>query len=72
MLPEANDSESQLSKYLAWKDKDEAKPIPKKDEKLKDDDNKIKDEAPDWKDKKNDDTHEYEYSDNKDEDDKNW
>ncbi len=70
MLPESkptDDSETQLSKYLAWKDKDEVKTIPK--EKLND---KPKEDKPDWADKKNDDSHEYEYSNNTEEDDKDW
>ncbi len=76
MLPEVNDSENQLSKYLAWKGKDEAKSIPSKDKQekpsVKEDENKVKIEPPEWKDKKNDDYNNYEYSENPDEDDRNW
>ncbi len=68
MLPKTDESESQLRKYLSWKDKEEVKPIPKDDKNPE----KAKDDAPDWKDKKNDDYNEYEYSDEKETDDTKW
>ncbi len=72
MLPETNDSETQLSKYLAWKDKAEVSKPNLSEKEKKDETPKMKDEKPEWVDKKNDVNNEYEYSDKTDEDDTQW
>ncbi len=68
MLPKTDDGQQRIKRYLLENATPEVKPTPK-DEKQPE---KPKDDVPDWKDKKNDANNEYEYSDNKDEDDKNW
>ncbi len=70
MLPKTDDGQQRIKKYLLENATPEVKPIPKEDQK----DEKIekKDDKPDWKDKKNDAYNEYDYSDNKDTEVKDW
>ncbi len=60
MLPETNDGQKRIKKYLLENATPEVNPIPKKDE-------DSKKETP-----KNDDYNEYDYSDNTELDDKDW
>jgi len=78
MLSKANDGNTELKRYL---DSVKAQEAPPKEDISKDevkklivdkDNPKLKIDVPDWKDKKNDDFNEYEYSDKKDADDKEW
>jgi len=70
MLEKANDKNTELKRYLESVKASEATKIPQ--EIKKDEPPKHKVTKPDWKDKKNDDYNTYEYSDDKDADDKEW
>ncbi len=71
MLQKANDKNTELKRYLESVKASEATKIPQPD-KDKQEQPKVKNEEPDWKDKKNDDYNEYEYSNDKEADDKDW
>ncbi len=66
MLPKTDEGQKRIEKYLLENATPEVKPIPKDEPKKK------KDDVPDWKDKKNDDFNNYDYSDDKELDDKEW
>ncbi len=69
MLPKTDEAQKRMQQYLKQNPLPaEVKPIPKDEKKVV----IKKDDKPDWKDKKSDASNEYEYSDNKDDDDKNW
>ncbi len=66
MTTEANDGQKRIKKYILENATPEVNPIPKKE------DEKLTTETPKEERKQSDEYNEYEYSENKDEDDTKW